>query len=674
MNEMKNKMTSVLKEWVRLNLLLVLCMIVVRPLFFLEIHSRLDVAFSQFFIVLSGALFDVLLVCRIMVYGLVPFVLIHWFFPKTARGIFVGLIVLYFVVSALLAEYYCNLGMPLDHVILVYSPEELKTTVFSSTTSISLAQVLWFVLLVGFPVLILLLAGRKTSVVVRSGVTKQSILIIFALITTIFIRYPSLIRKESLYANHSNFCLAVNQPSYAFVKIDEYKREMRHSADGDSYPYSAEAVEAYHALHPEFEYDHPGYPLYRKANDPDVLSPYLNPTSDGLPPNLVFIVVEGLGRRLTGVTHPALSFTPFIDSLAAEGLFWPNCFSTAERTFGALPSLFASAPHGRHGFTWKLPMPRHHSLLLDLERNGYTSSFYYGGDESFDHYDVFMEENHVDYLFKPQLVVDDSAHYELLAENYRWGLDDDQLFNCAIRHKTEAIEQRPHVDVYLTLTTHEPFVVDGMECYEQRVRTMVEQAPDLSDKERDNVLKNINIYACFLYLDQSLKHLFAYYASRPDFANTIFVITGDHRMAPVLSGIFLRYYNVPMIVYSPLVKRPKTMQAVVSHLDVVPSFNAYLNANYDYIIDDHCHWLGTSFDTVSDYRNTRKLTFMRNNRDVVDYLSDGYYITRNNLIKMDPFIIGYSLENDKVYQQYKAELDDFEMVSRFVVHHDVLHP
>ena len=670
----KVKIIEGLRQWVRLNLLLLACMVVVRPLFFLEVSQRLGVDSSQFLTVLSGSLFDFLLVCRVMTYGLIPFLLIHWFFPKTARGIFIGLITLYVVVSALLAEYYCNLGMPLDHVVLVYTPEELKTTVFASSSSISLTQVLWFVLLVGFPVLILLLAGRKNSFIARNEVTMQTILIILALIATIFIHYPDLIRKESLYANHSDFCLAVNQPSYAWVKITDYRKEMKRTTEGDSYPYSAEAVEAYQALHPEFEYDHPGYPFYRKANDPDVLGPYLNPTSDGLPPNLVFIVVEGLGRRLTGITYPALSFTPFIDSLASEGLYWPNCFSTSERTFGALPSLFASAPSGRHGFTWNLPLPRHHSLLLDLERNGYTSSFYYGGDESFDHYDVFMEDNHIDYLFVPELLVDDSVQYKLLAENYRWGLDDDQLFDCAINHKKNTQETRPHADFYLTLTTHEPFVVNGIETYEQQVRTMVEQTPDLVEKERDNVLKNLNIYACFLYLDQCMRQLFDYYTSRPDFDNTIFVITGDHRMAPVLPGISLRYYNVPMIVYSPLVKQPKTMQAVVSHLDVTPSFNAYLNTNYNYVIDDHCHWLGTSFDTVADYRNTRKLSFMRNNRDVVDYLSDDYFINRNNLIKMDPSIIGYSLDNEKLYQQYKAELDDFELVSRFVVQHDVLMP
>lgn len=667
MSDWRQRIGEALSQWVRLCLLLLLCMVAVRPLFFLELLVRLGLAPAKCLTVLSGSLFDLLLVCRIMAFGLIPFVLLHVFAPKVANYVSTGMIVLYAVVFALLTEYYCNLSMPLDHVILVYTPEELKTTVFSSTTSLTLGQVLWFVLLVGLPVLLLWLCRHFRC---RHSV----VFIMVALLATVFVPYREMIRKERLYGSHDDFCLAVNQPSYSWVKLSDYRREMRRNAEGDCYPYDAEAVRRYQALHPEFEYDHPGYPFYRKATDPDVLGSLLNPTSDQLPPNLVFIVVEGLGRRLTGVTNPSLSFTPFLDSLASEGLFWPNCFSTSERTFGALPALFASAPHGRHGFTWQLPMPRHHSLLLDLKRNGYTTSFYYGGDESFDHYYAFMRDSRVDYLFEAEMEVGDSTQYKLLMDNNRWGLDDRQLFEAAIDHRKAVGEKRPYADVYLTLTTHEPFVVDGLEVYEQQVRDMLEQTPGVIEKERENVMKNLNVYACFLYLDQSVRRLFEDYASRPDFANTVFVITGDHRMAPVLPGIGLRYYNVPMIVYSPLVGQPKTMQAIVSHLDVTPSFNAYLHGNYEYDIDDHCHWLGTSFDTVVDYRNTRKLSFMRNNRDVMDYLSDGYYLSHHTLIRLDSLFVGYSLDYKPYYERYKAELDDFETVSRFVVQHDLLMP
>ena len=148
-----------LLEWLRLNLLLLVCMVLVRLPFFLEVYYRVGLGDVGFPTVLSGSLFDLLLVCRIFAFGLVPFLCLYRFFPKTARGIFIGLIVLYAVISALLAEYYCNLTMPLDHVILVYSMKDLQTTLSSSAT-VSFSQVLWFLVQVGLPVLAIVLYGK----------------------------------------------------------------------------------------------------------------------------------------------------------------------------------------------------------------------------------------------------------------------------------------------------------------------------------------------------------------------------------------------------------------------------------------------------------------------------------------------------------------------------------
>lgn len=668
MKVLKDKLVLGLGEWVRLNLLLLVCMVALRPLFFLEVYFRLGLEWRQLLTVLSGSFFDLFLVSRVFTFGLLPFLLVYYFFPKTAKGIFKGLIILYAVVSALLAEYYCNLTMPLDHVVLVYSIEELKTTLFASTTSVSLAQVLWFVLQVGMAVLFV----KSGALGVRRG--KWCWWVAGVFVVLVFIPYKRIIRNEKVYSSRTDFCLAVNQPSYSYIKITDYWRDEGGHRGEEDYLLSPAQLSAYQACHPEFEYNQPGYPFYRKATDPDVLSPFFEQTSDGLPPNLVFVIVESLGRRLTGVTDPQLSFTPFIDSLAATGLFWPNCFSDSERTFGVLPSIFASAPHGRYGFAAIEPMPRHHSLMLDLERNGYITSFFYGGSSEFDHYDRFMEINQVNHVVIPDRMVTDSSQYYLLADNYRWGLDDDQLFDYARHFKQDNPDQRPHADIYLTLSTHEPFMVEQIEQYEEQVKAMVEQVPDLDKKERDNVLRNLNIYACYLYMDQSVRQLMDYYASQPDFANTVFVITGDHRMALVPTGIALRNYNVPLVLWSPLLKRSKTMGAVVSHLDITPSLNAWLHAQYEYAIDDHCHWLGTSFDTVSAYRNTRKLSFMRNNRDVIDYFSGTYYINKNTLILMDSSVIGFSIENEALLKQYQEELENFEAVSRFVVQHDVLIP
>lgn len=673
---MKSKLMSGINQWVRLNLLFLVCMLAVRPLFFLEVRNRIGLDPQQLLTVLSGSLFDLLLVCRLATYGLIPFLLLHCFYPKIARGIYSGLIVLYAIVSALLAEYYCNLTMPLDHVILVYSVEELKETVFASSTSVSLAQVLWFVLLVGVPAVILWIGAKLREWCERFFVF-HSVVLALLVVASIVVPYNRMVRDEiKLFANRDSFLLAVNQPSYSCIKIMDYMKYEENRPREDEYQFqlTTEQITAYQAAHPDFEYDYPGYPIYRKATDPDVLSPFFDKTSDGLPPNLVFIIIEGFGRHLTGVNNPGISFTPFIDSLATEGLFWPNCFSTTARTFGVLPSVFASAPHGRFGFAHFLPMPRHHSLLIDLKKNGYTTSFFYGGELTFDNYGAFMEDSQVDDLMAPQLVVDDSAHYQLLSDNNRWGFDDDQLVDFAISHKREKPDTRPHADVFLTLSTHEPFMVDSIEKYERQVKSMVERTPRLEKKERDNVLHNLNIYGVYLYTDQCIRRLVEDYASRPEFANTIFVITGDHRMAFVPSGISLRIYNVPLVVYSPLLKRTKTMNSVVSHLDIAPSFNAFLHSQYDYEINDHCHWVGTSFDTVEEFRNVRKLTFMTNNRDVPSYFSGDFFLDNGRLIILGPNLTGTIVNNEELLRQYQSELETLKAVSRFVVKRDVLMP
>lgn len=649
MNNRLDSWLSGLRSWLGLNIVLLICMVAMRPLFFLEVHSRLGVAPVQFFTILSGAVFDLLLVARIFCFGLIPFLLLHRWRPKLARGIFLGLTILYIVVNALLMEYYCNLGMPLDHVILVYTPEELKTTVFSSA-SITIGQVLWMLLLVALPVflafvIVISIRHNTLSLIVLSS----------AIMLSALVSYPRLLRTEALYPAHEDFCLAVNQPSYSWVKIMDYRH------DGD-----AQKV---------FESEHEEYPFYRQADDPDVLGPFLEESSDGLPPNLVFVVVESLGQRLTGVDVPGISFTPFIDSLAQESLYWPNCLSTAERTFGVLPSLFASAPHGRYGFSTPLaPTPRHHSLLKDLKRNGYRLSFFYGGDMAFDRYDFFLKDNGVDFLLEPEVVVSDSATYRLMVDNHRWGLDDAQLFHAAERCIEADTLKRPRMDLFLTLSTHEPFLIDAIEYYESLVRRMVEQAGNLSDKERDNVLRNTNIFACYLYADQCVRELFHFYRRQPGFENTLFMVTGDHRMGPLPFGNAIHKYNVPFLVYSPLLKRSKTMRAVVSHLDVTPSLNAYLHARYDYAIDSACHWLGRAFDTVADFRSERRLLFMLNNRDAVDYLQGDLMLSRSKLARLDSCFRETVLHDDALLDTLQKERARFDQRSRYVVQNDLLLP
>lgn len=665
-----NKIKNGIGQLAKANLLLLVCMIIIRVFFLLQVTHRVVIEAASFSVVASGIVFDLLLVCHIAAWLLIPFLLFYCFWPNATSKTYTGLTIFYAVTSALLTEYFCNLMMPLDHVVFVYSPKEVMGTLTSSV-HVTAAPFIWFLLTMAVIIAATLL-WKKT----RIPFIMASVLTLACVLVSVCVNYTDLIRTEKHYEDHKMFCLAVNQPSYSVIKIHDYFANKNENLIDDDNNISDEVKKAFddfHSLNPQNEYVDPDYPLWRKADDNDVLGCSLRKTTDSLPPNFVFIIIESFGQKLTGVNNPTFSATPFIDSLKQEGLYWKNCLSSAERTFGVLPAIFASVPQGKIGFQqfWT-PMPSHNSLLKDLKANGYETSYYYGGVHKFDRFDNFLKINDLDFIFVPQIDNVDSATYKLLNDNHRWGLDDAEVFDFAMARKNERPSKRPNLDVYMTLTTHEPFVFGEVEKYEKRIEELLKQHPDMPGDEKQNISQNLNIFACYNYMDESVRKLINYYKTLPEYENTIFVITGDHRMAFLPFGLAIHNYNVPLLIFSPLLKEHKSMDAVVSHLDITPTIEAYLHENYGFKIDECCHWIGNSLDTARTFRNTRKLAFMLNNRDVVDYYEGDYFLSNNKVFVIDSNFEHQYVNDENITQTMTEHLNSYSVVSRFTVQHDFL--
>ncbi len=62
-------------------------------------------------------------------------------------------------------------------------------------------------------------------------------------------------------------------------------------------------------------------------------------------------------------------------------------------------------------------------------------------------------------------------------------------------------------------------------------------------------------YASILFADDAIKGFINSYTKRADFNNTIFLITGDHRMPEIPMVSKIDRYHVPLLIYSPLLKR-----------------------------------------------------------------------------------------------------------------------
>ena len=651
-----------IKQWIHLNILLVLMMFVIRIIFFIEVTTRINIDASQFSNIILGIKYDLLLVAHIIAWLAPIFLILHHFFPKTTTKIYKTLIFIYVITSTFLTEYFCNLMMPLDHVIFAYSIEGLKGAVESST-SFSIVPILYFAISLALCIFISRLWKK-----IRVGNIFSYVILTTSFVVAIAFNYSNIIRKERYCNNHPNFILATNQPSYSFIKISDYLKK-DDTQDKSEIEIIYKTCESYHKSNDQFSYPYKDYPFYRKADYQDVLGSLLNKTTNGETPNFVFVIIESFGQCLTGAETPTISFTPFIDSLKNESLYWKNCLSATERTFGVLPTIFASTPHGKKGFGHSYyPMPQHNSLLKDFKKNNYDISYYYGCYRDIDRYDNFLKANDIENIFIPKQGSIDEEAYKLMQENNRWGIDDKELFNIAINDRKSNDSDKPFVDIIMTLSTHEPFIIlEGQEKYEEQAKQILESSNDVSAKEKNIISKNINVFACYLYMDECVRNLINSYKEMGKYDNTIFVITGDHRMGMLNTGNVLRSFNVPLLIYSPLLKEDKQMGAVVSHYDISPTINAYLSNNYDYQVEEYCHWLGTSLDTVEKFRSNIKQAFMLNNRDVVDYLHDEYFLCRSKLYKIDDNLRLTYIENPDIYQKLKKELDDYNLISAYAL-------
>lgn len=654
--------------WTKFSLLWLLLTIVLRLAFFFMLKSAATVDWSDFSTVLSGVYFDLALVLFVSSITLIPVLIINWLLPKTTKVLSIVFITLYVVVYCSLIGYFVNVTKPLDRVFFIYTPEELYDIVVSSVrfSFWSLFGVLASVVLYS---MLLRLWDRKVKI---NGWLAFSYLVVTILFVICF-NYKSLITNERPYKSHQDYCMAVNQVAFTVHDFNEYN-EQNKSEDFSDYDGSVlrDAV-AYQSRFPEFKYIDIHYPFLRLNNDPDVLGGFLNKTSDGKAPNFVFIIVESLGQRLSS-TEPKMSFTPFLDSLKTESLYWPNALSLAERTFGVLPNVFSSAPYDKLGFArvwWTIP--DHNSILKDMSNNGYSLSFYYGGNASFDGQNTYMAGNGVGYIMDPMEAEFDQEQKEDLLNNNSWGMYDRDLFNAAIRHRDTVVRNRPNTDIFITLSTHEPFYFRGQEPYIEKVHQMLAETPEFGPKEKENVTRNDYMYATYLYTDECLKGLLDYYKTQPEYENTVFVIVGDHRTGCVLVNQNpMLVYNVPLIIYSPLLKSPKTFRGVVTHHDLAPTITAYLSKNYDYQVDNECHWLGKSLDTSAVYNCEQSVAFMLNNRDVVEYLHNDYFICRDRLYRVNDSINLYEIDNDSIKYQLKEYLRQYRNIDKYVTQNNLL--
>lgn len=400
------------------------------------------------------------------------------------------------------------------------------------------------------------------------------------------------------------------------------------------------------------------YPLVQGPVIENVLGEYFELKEEK--PNIVFIMVEGLGRDFVGEGAEFGGFTPFLDSLTTKSLYWENFLSNTGRTFGVLPSLLGSLPFGKSGFMELEEYPNKLTMFSVLKNNGYHTSFYQGTNSSFDKVDRFLNSENVDFILDKSGF---GIKYQQQAEDAAgssWGYPDKELFKKSI--SLDRSKNQPRLEIYMTISTHEPFIPPNQDVFEAEVDQILNNGA-FGSRETKIIEKNNNVFATLLYTDDAIQWFMESYKSQPNYENTIFIITGDHRLIPIPQRNSISRFHVPLIMYSPMLKKTRKMSSISSHFDVTPSILALLDNTYEMKMPKKVAWMGGALDMETAFRSTKNIPLMRNKNELKEYISKEKLYTNGDIMELDENMDISSTFGGSVVEK---SLERFKSVNHYV--------
>ncbi|HZX49381.1 MAG TPA: LTA synthase family protein [Nitrospirota bacterium] len=584
--------------------------------------------------------FDILSFLEILPFLFIPFLMIY-FVTGTIKFSYLacaaaGSVVI--ILYASLVKYFATAGVPLAADLFGYSMKDIEITLRGSA-SIDAFSIFLFIIPLS------LFWAAVTFLYPRNGLKPSHALVILGTGTALVFTVPALPSATSFESEFS-YNLALNKMTF-FA--------------GESYAYfTRSARDEVHAMIPHnngnpghapvFQYVSPEHPFLRTDDTPDVLGNFFNVNADR-PPNIVIILVEGLGKAFSGPNAYLGSFTPFLDDLSGKSLYWENFLASQGRTFAALPSILASLPFADQGFNeLGQRMPKHLSLMSILKHNGYRMKYYSGSDLDFDNQRFFLKQQGVDVLIGD----DDYGHDYEKIPNSSWGYPDRELMRKALEMDQRDMQQ-PYISFVQTISMHTPYSIPDQGKY---IRLFEERMDRLSfdetQKERQRTYKEI--YSTIMYTDEALRFFFEEYAKLPAYGNTIFIITGDHRLPEIPLSTKIDRFHVPLIIYSPMLRRTAHIESISSHLDITPSLLAFLKKNYNLDTPSTVSWVGSGLDTDPAFRNIHKYPLKHTINNLIDYISGMYFINDDTL-----FAIGKYMDLEPIQDEGKRN----EMIAEF---------
>lgn len=290
--------------------------------------------------------------------------------------------------------------------------------------------------------------------------------------------------------------------------------------------------------------------LYTKANQDSTMSLLRSGVSR---PDVYIIIMESFSDSVTNMA----SVTPNINRLKRDGVYFKNFYANSFRTDRGLVSILQGYPAPATVSLMKFPkktanMP---SITRHLEKEGYDTYYYYGGDADFTNMRSFL----VNQGFKH---ITEDVDFPINERLSKWGVPDHLLMK-RVEEDLQAApnNDKPRFTVIQTSSSHEPF--------------------DVPYKHLKNKILN-----AFAYSDNSVGSFIKSLKRNKMWDNSLVILVPDHLGAwPEHVDNFKPWrYHIPLIWTGGAIMRPTTINTYGSQQDIAATLLSQLGIKHDDLI------------------------------------------------------------------------------------------
>ena len=275
-------------------------------------------------------------------------------------------------------------------------------------------------------------------------------------------------------------------------------------------------------------------------------------------PDIVLVVMEGMGRTITDIYEGTEPVAPEINRLKKEGIWFDKIYASSFRTDRGNLAIFSGFPGQPNMSLMKYPnkTAKLPGLAGTLKNEGYITRFTYGGDANFTNTRAYVYSSGFEELV-------DEKSLNLSGHTSKWGYADDIVLDYAADAFVSRIREtdQPVFDAILTLSSHEPYEVPY--------------------NRLDSPLLN-----SFAFTDEAIGRFVEKLRATEEWGNMLIVLIPDHSTPhPVSIGNNSpERHHIPMLWLGGAVKEDMTVSEYMAQTDLVATLLGQLGIPHEKFI------------------------------------------------------------------------------------------